>query len=329
MKQFALFCAVSASASSFASFELALVLQTYTPSNGPNSLHITRWDPANRVSLGQFTVFDNSTTANLAFNTSAPGTVDLIQSQFNTLVARRYNYSTGLFVSEYSTGVAMNSLSSGRYVSSNLLVAGNFGGTHQARLYSQGGGLVRAYTTPGGTTLAVDAITVSSGVTFVLTRQAGTVSGNKYTLTSHAAGSGAIVQSVVVADNTSETLHSLVATGNAIAVGSAYFADRRIVPYTGTTMSSAFAVGGYVTETATLTQGHGDYIWGIGIDSVNTRMYFTTARIANFSGNYWSTSSTNYGTIIDSAMVLAPEPGTFLAIGVGVAALLKRRRKSR
>ena len=327
MKRLALLCALSVAGRAFGSFELALILQNYDPADGPTALHITRWDPINHLNLGQFLVADAHASSELSLNTAAPGTVDLIQNELGVLTARRYNYSTGIFVSSLNTGASVNSISAARYVGSNLLVAGNFGGTQQARLFSTAGTLLRGYTMPAGTLAAVDAITTASGITFVLSRQAGTSSGSKYTLTSYAAGSGVIAQSVTLLDNTTDTLHSLVVTDTHVGVGATQFSDRRFVPYTGTTLGSVGATGGYVVKTDSLAQGHGDFVWGFGIDTAQTRMFFSTARLAQFNSTFWETSSANYGTIYDSTIVLAPEPGTMAAVGLGLVALLKRRKR--
>lgn len=328
MRRLALLCALSVAGRAFASFEMALLLQSYDPADGPMGLHITRWDPVNHINLGQFVVTDAFSSSELALNTAAPGTVDLIQGDGGFLTARRYNYSTGIFVSVLNTGVSVNSIAAARYVGSNLLVAGNYGGTQQVRLYSTAGTLLRGYAMPVATLEAEDAITTASGVTFVLSRQAGTSSGSKYTLTSYAAGSGAIAQSAILLDNTTQTLHSLVVTDTHVGAASSSLANRRFVSYSGTTLGTVGSPGGYLVETDSLAQGHGDFVWGFGIDAAQTKMYFSTARLAQFNSSYWETSSVDYGAIYDSTMVLAPEPGTMAALGLGLVALLRRRKKA-
>ena len=80
MKPLALAFAAAISAPAWASFELALVYQSYTPVNTSGGRAITRWDPLNGVSLGQFYV-NGFTDPTIALNRFVPGTVDAFGRQ--------------------------------------------------------------------------------------------------------------------------------------------------------------------------------------------------------------------------------------------------------
>ncbi len=318
-----------AAASSYASFELALLLQNYDNPNGFLETSITRWDPMTRVYLGRFAV-PVSSSYKLALPSDAPGTVDLM-GRLNSSVfeIRRYDYSTGMLVNVTSLSISTNSISEARFASSgNLLLSGNFSGTIAARLYSTSGALIRSYSNPSGTLEVLDAVQDGSGVTYVLTRQAGTTSNFKYTVSSYAQASSTLVNSTVVLDNSAERFHSLNLWNGILSVGKDVLSDRRFASVSGTTLGSFSPTGGWLVATDSMAPGHFDTLHGFGYDATNTRMVFSTARINTATGNTFEyRNGSTFQGISDSVIVLAPEPGTFVAVGLGLAALLKRRRR--
>ncbi len=328
LRRVALLVGIGSVSFSQASFELALVMQTVTPSGGFASRAITRWDPLSRTALGYFLVTGTSDTV-MALNSSVAGTVDTFGRVGSNLQIRRYNYGTGVLTSTINMGVATTVVNDAKYVdSSSLLLAGQFGASHAARIYSTAGALVRSFANPAGTNFVISAVQDLGGNTFVLSRQAGTTTGFKYTLTSYAAGSSAISNSVVVRDNTTTDLLELVFADGHVAVNLGVLSNRVYYPVTGTAFGTPGTGFGWGVATDTLAAGHGDLIHGFAYEEVNTRMILSTARINSPIGNsYQHISSTFYGTVYDSAIVVAPEPGTLLALGAGVGVLLRRRRK--
>ncbi len=318
------------SGAALASFELALVLQSYSPPTGLDVLNITRWDPVSRTSLGRFSLPGVSAQSKLALNTAAAGTVDFIQTSSSLVQIRRFNYSSGLAVTTLSTGISSTSLSSARYLTNgNLLLTGTFGGTNSARIYTPGGALVRSFSNLLGTTSVLDATQDAAGNTFVLSSQPGTSSNSKFILASYAANSGLVANTATVTDNTAVVHNSLTFVGGHIVVNREELWSRAVYTPVGTTIGpQGFPNGLLAVPTDTIAAGHDGIIHGFGYDSSTTRMYLSTARANTALGENWEYINSNaYGRIYDSAIVLAPEPGTLLALGAGVGVLLRRRRK--
>jgi hypothetical protein len=161
-----------------------------------------------------------------------------------------------------------------------------------------------------------------------LTSQNGTVSANRFVLSSYAPNSSVVADSVTIADNTSTAHNSLTLAGGKLVVNRESLHARVAYTPAGTTFGSPAFPGGYVVKTESIAAGHDDIIHGFGYDSVQSRMYLSTARANLGSGDGFDyVSSTAYGRVYDSAIVVAPEPGTILALGAGVGVLLRRRRK--
>lgn len=256
---------------------------------------------------------------------SAPGTGEL--------QLERFNYSTGEMVSTTTVPVAgfagitdFQILSDGSY-----FLAGSFGGVASARTYSSVGSLLRTYTLPGGTTAIRSIHRASNGNTFILSRQPGSSSGDKLTLSSY--GNNLIVASdteTIFDNSTSINREKMTWSGNSrVTVSGQYWADRKTLTVTGTTLGTATALGGFVTETEVLLSGHGTSLYGYGYDSANQRFYKTFGtHLPGPSGTYEYVAGTTFQTAYDGVMVIAPEPGTMIALGLGVAALARRRRQA-
>jgi hypothetical protein len=330
MKQLALLAAIAATSNAFASFDLGLVLQEYTFPNGPNQPTITRWDPVNRMELGRFAVPGFITTTKLMLDPSDPGVVTGATLSGGALRLNRYNYSTGQYLGQSTVSVSATAITSADMLSGGtMLLTGSNAGSGFARLMSSTGAIIRSYVLPSGTTGVIDAFIGDDGIVHVLSRQVGTTTGNKFTLTSHAPNSSAIAASLLIQDNTTTWLTNIVRQGNVLAVGAPYLSDRKAVTLSGTGLSlNGSFVGGYYVATSKILSGHGNMIHGFGYDSAQTRMYVSSAIIDNTLGDtYFFNTNAAYGNIYDAVVVVAPEPGTLLALGAGAAAMLRRRKR--
>jgi hypothetical protein len=315
-------------ATSHASFEMALVAQTHTPSNGVASKKIGRWDPQNGVFLGYFGAGTVIGTA-ITIDPTQSNTVIDIYGSANAMNYQRFNYSTGenLGLTTVSLGGSNTVVDAQALSTGQMLVAGIIGGSNGARLLNANGTTARTYTLPAGATSALSIFQNSAGVTFILTQQPGTTSGSRYTLASYAANSGTIASSVVVADNTTGVYDNLIQSGNNVIVGSSFANVRRIFPVTGTSLGANISTGGWATQSDTFFAGHGNAYYSMGYDSSLNRVYLNTMS-GTGSGTYTYFESTQYGAISDSAMVVAPEPMTMVGLGLGLAAVLRRRKNS-
>lgn len=329
MKPLALAFAAALSAPAWASFELALVYQSYTPVGTSGGRAITRWDPLNGISLGQFYV-NGFTDPTIALNRFVPGTIDAFGRQGGGLQILRYDYSTGVLNNTINTGIAVTSVNDLKYLTStSFLMTGNFGGTRLARMYTTGGSLQRTFSNPAGTLEVMSAIQDAAGYTYTLTRSAGTVSNSKYALNSYNVGSGAIAGTLIVADNTTLEYSDLMLAGGYIGFHGGTMGSKQSFTVNGINVGAGGQTGGWSTLTDTMSLGHTDVVHGFGYDASQSRMAFSTGRMSFGSGDTFRyINSTVYGTVYDSAIVVAPEPGTMIAVGVGIAALLRKRKKA-
>lgn len=327
-KLLCLFVVVGIVATSHASFEMALVAQFHTAPNGSVSKKIGRWDPQNGVNLGYFGAGLVNGNA-IALDVTQTNTVADIYGGATNIFFQRFNYSTGenLGLSSISL-TGGNSISDAQILASGqFLATGTIGGVTSARLINFNGTIVRNYNLPAGTLFAASIFQNSAGVTFILTRQAGSVSGSKYTLTSYAANSALITSTITVADNSTTAYEHIIQSGGNIIVGTDLVSSRRIYPLSGATLSSNIGSGGYAAPSGALFSGHGNSYYSMGLETATNRVYLNTMNGTDL-GSYVYFEGTQYGAITDAAMVVAPEPMTMVGLGLGLAVMLRRRKNS-
>lgn len=307
---------------------MALVAQFHTPSNGAGSRKIGRWDPQNGVFLGYFGAGNVNGTALTIDQTQANTVIDIVGGA-NVINLQRFNYSTGENLGMTSIGLGgSNSVLDAQALSGGqLLLGGTIGGINSARLVNSNGSTVRTYSNPAGTTSVRSVFQNSAGVTFVLTRQIGTVSGDKFSLSSYAANSGTIATTVVVADNATSQYSNIIQSGNNVIVGTDLNADRRMYSLSGSTLGASISVGGSLLPSDTFFAGHGSAYYSMGRDSATNRVYIHSMTGSSL-GSHTYFESAQYGSIYDSAIVVAPEPITMVGLGLGLAAVLRRRKNS-
>lgn len=308
-----------------ASYELALVLQAYTPANGSPNRYITRWDPMTGASFGGFLV--PAYTGHISLPPSVSGVVDVLDQTGGLLAIRRMDYSTGQLTSVINTPIAGATVYGFRYLpDGHMLIAGHIAGSQRIRAYDYAGAVHAFLSLPADTDMAVSATVGPTGTYYALTRQRGTNSGWKYTVTSHAS-SGQIVDSEVVVDNTTAEFFDLDYSTGVLHVGCDQFGWRRMARVSGTSIGAFDWLGGLVVDASTYSLGHGDMVYSFGYDSANDRMSFAGGRVwAGDDYFYRYVPSTAHGTVYDSVIVLAPEPAALAALGLGVLALRRRRR---
>lgn len=310
-----------------ASYELALVLQNYTDPNGSTQRYVTRWDPSIGASLGRFRAFSPAT--NLALNPLFPGTVDLLETVNGTITIRRMDYSTGLTTAVVNTSIAATTVRRFQYTSGgNMLLAGILGGAERVRVYAPDGTVLRATTLPFASNAALSASIGPDGTLYTLTRQPGTSMGSKFTIASHT-NQGSVVSTQVIADGAVTTnWFDLDYSSGYLHVACDSLAYRVFAPVTGFSIGTPTTSSGIQETVSTMSLGHNDTVYGFGFDSATSRTTLTGGRIAGSYADFYNQySGTGYGNVYDSVIVLAPEPASLVAVSVGVAALLRRRRR--
>ena len=301
---------VGASGVCRASFDLVLV-QDQTASV------IHRIDPISRSYLGSFSV--------PAFGYMAASFVQKTAYLFSSGSVLAYDYNTGAERPERSFNISGLSTCASMSPDQNSVYIGTSAGTvvsYNAATGALNGTLISL---PGSD---ISAITpTADGRLVVLTA---TGAGHYLRLFS---GAGTLLSSINVDASPSYA-------GRQIA----YWAGTGGADYTffkGTNVNAAYgfapilrgagAFGSAGTSTypgyssvSTLLPGHTGGYFG-GLDSTPSNGF----RLTRFTGNFTYASSSLYSNIQDpgaSAIVLAPEPGTWAALGLGALALMRRRR---
>ncbi len=312
-----------------ASFELALVKQNFTPTGSVSGTRITRWDPISATFLGSFGQGLISQSGAIAIDTLTPNTVVNFDTAGGQLTLRRINYNTGQNLGLTTTSITCTGVNDAQILSNgNMLVSGTLSGIVDTRMYNSSGALLVNYSMPTGTLECLSSVQGSDGTVYVLTRQAGTTVNSKYTLTSYAAGSGIIAQTAVVYDGVTTDKMSLAIGGNKLSILADTSVQRKFTTVAGTSLGTLIAANlGFRIETQAAVFGHEDILHTFGYDTVQSEMHLSSFAVTSItSGPYISNTSSQFGSVYDAAIVLAPEPGTMIALGAGVVALLRRRR---
>lgn len=299
--------AALAASAAFGSFDMLLQADSDTTLGE----HIDRYDPVNRVYLGSFPVFGSvlalagSSARGLAFVRTSTANIDI------------FNYSTGDYIRNsplVGTSLALNEA--------------------QDKLYS----------ISGGTLTILDLNTFSTS--FI------TLSGQSTSSALCASKTGRFI----VADDTSATIRSYSSTGaflfsttyigftnvkqiaeransNAISNIRYQMATNLTTSLVGLneTVSSgsigtnSTAITGFTSNTGIVSAHEGAYI--IGVKTATPT--FIAATKMSTTGNLTSSFNLSQTTSLtgQSAIVLAPEPGAFVALGFGIIPLLLKRKK--
>lgn len=308
-RTFAVAVALVASSSAFASFDLALVSDA-----GTNTIH--RFDPISNVYLGSFgggilvnprgVVVDQAT--NSAYVLDATSRVT------------RWNYNTGAFVSSFNTGVPGAS-----FLTRNSDGTLNVAGTSSVVRFGAAGNPLVTYNRSG--TLGIQqGILLSDGQFYMSTR-----TGSSRSLERFNYATGAFQGfNVWFADRLTPTsalpgVNALNvydgATGASIWGEPSTFSSGPQSTFSSTDNTLLLSVRGTAL-------GHGTMSFILG--SVRaTPTQFAIQRFdygtATFGATLLGQGIIQNGTGL--ATVVAPEPATMAALGLGLAALLKRRRR--
>lgn len=328
--------AVGLSAASHASYEMMLVL------DGANQIH--RYDAENRVYLGAIPVNGN-TSYGLASRGNEVATVVQTGTGF---AVQRYNIHSGRPLGSFALptgfvpGINDDCISYDR--AGNLLVSGQdfnnqVGGGRGTFRFSlsgvQSGTTIRwsatdfnhiyAQEMPNGNFYVVANSTTNTWPNRIMGfTPTNTLIGN-YVFGTHAfQGSGYLMTA-------SGTDNRLVLTEYVSGAQKLYFFRQTAGNPTlvnSLTLGSELTSGIYESRAV---MGHGDYGYLISDPTINGSLTFTYTRVdlatMTYNANFRTPLTQVQGFIRASSIVLAPEPGTMIALGLGLAALIRAKKR--
>lgn len=314
-----------AAAAAHASFEMMLM--------AAGSGGIYRYDPQNNITLGKFGMA-GAYYYDVALDPTRPGEA-VAFSSYGTV--DRYDYSTGEFRGGFSTAPFYSNVkpqvsvvSNGNVLVTTYLQTGSVGVT---RLYSSTGTLLNTLQAFGSLYETMDAMETPDGTLHTLVRY-NNGSNFSYFLFNYTAA-GSYTGYATVASGVPEQFGNLSWVNNKLFITSSNNASNpspmqsSTAPFTAT---SAITMNGYalINGATNWVGGHS----GIGymVHSYYSGSQYNRLYIYNPNNNQAGLTSVFIpisDQVLGSAIVTAPEPGSMLALGAGVAALLrKRRRKS-
>lgn len=281
-----------------ASFEMLLVTDRDSTQSPGSMCAVQRFDPVTGAYLGSFgRGFMDDLASGITLDT-ATGRAYI--SQYNSNTVQVWDYSTGLLLNEWACNV--NPFQIARLANGNLLIGGGF----SAAIYTPSGSFVSNLdSVGGGYGVATDGLNM-------LVATAGTIKSYN---------SAGVLQSTV----SETTSYTLVTHGSRVFYGNS-FGGLQLRSRVTTSLSAPTTVP--VTALASsfycLTAfGHTSTAYMAGALSGGQG---AIARINTVSGTQ---SVFGTGLIHDArgmAIVVAPEPGSWAALGLGAIALMRRRR---
>jgi hypothetical protein len=321
---FGLLGSVSAS---FASFEMMLVA-------GDEGIH--RYDPQNNVVLGKFAQLDGA-HLDVSLDPTRPGEVVSINS-FGTI--NRYDYNTGEYRGGFSIGnIFVNEIPRVSVMASGNILVSAFlqsAGAPVTRMYSPTGALITSLDSFGPSYQTLDSIQAPGGSLHTLVRLSG-FDGIDYFLGNFTETGSFTGLTQIVNDPVNGTrFGTLGIVNNKVVAASGYYsttADQLYSFNSGffdapTAISVNVSVGSI--GASNYVGGHNGYGYMIHSYSTSGTQRNRLYRY-NPGSNFASLTSVNPALndqIYGSAIVLAPEPGTMIALGLGLAAVVRRRKNS-
>lgn len=305
MKFVALSLAVSFAAIGHASFEMMLIADN---TNGV----IHRYDPVNRVYLGSFGQGSLFPVSSMALD-QTNGRVFVKQGNFLTA----FNYATGeaLFSSVGSIGAIAYRENFGDLITATSL------GLTRATVTLTGIGGSNLYT---GSVPTLAQVTTNGSDVFVANPSNGTFT--RFTGSSTATTT---VNTGTNAGMTGDTIAGMMTSQSGALTFALSSTDRRYFVTSSAAISNVPGEVSTLTTTTAITRGHGEYGYFLGTTATGfgyQKFYENGVNVQNFAQ---VALPSQIGSINSAVTVVAPEPGSMIALGVGVAAVLRKRKARR
>ncbi len=305
-----------------ASFDLMLLGDNTTA----GSQRVVRYDPINRVVLGSFgTGFLNENVADIDVD-PATGRAFVLQSGGGVRV---FNYNTGELLAAFTTNSFYGDIAFDSATDTVILANGFGSNTAPPRAYNTSNGTIA---TTFAFRLTATAPLRRSGSTwygaFAESATGTTANAVRYST------SGSVLSGEVTGLSTAPgnfPRHSIFASdGRMMGIASRsgdntttlWSIPSNISGFTVTTITVSASIAPYFSN-SNIVNGHGQLVYLLNGSSLIS--YHTGVNAVLGSQSLGFASATN---IRGMAIVLAPEPGTLVALGLGAAALLRRRRRT-
>lgn len=324
---FAVALALGSAALAGASYEMALLLHYHQ-----DRMQISRWDAPTGRYLGSFGGNLGLSSLGIGLDHPSNGSVVTgVQGVFS-YGYRRIDYSTGANLGART--IPYDGWFPSRFAASpsgHLMFAVNDGVNRQVHVRDANMNLLRSLNSPGSIAI-MDMVRGEDGTFYTLARSAGSSSGTFIYVDSYAPGNSNPVSRFGLLDNSTVIpWNSLALRGNSLIVGGDQTANSEILNANGTSLSYRSPVYGYFISSSSILFGHEDSIYSFGYNAGANRMELGSGSLAG--DGIWSRQYNGSGTFASSAlyggtMVLAPEPGTMIAVGTGFLALMLRRRRN-
>jgi hypothetical protein len=269
---------------------------------------IHRYDPVNRVYLGSFGQGSLLPVTSMALD-QTNGRVFVKQDTFLTA----FNYATGeaLFSTSTNAGAIAYRENFGDLITSTSL------GLLRLGVSMSGFGITSVYSgAPASTQITSDGSSV-----FIANPANGTFV--KYS------GSSTATTTVTTSSNaglTGDTIAGMMTSQS----GAFHFAlsatDRRYYVTTSLANSVVSGSASTLTTTTAITRGHGEYGYYLGATATGFGIQKFYENGDNFQNFTQVALPSQIGSINSAVTVVAPEPGSMIALGIGVAALLRKRK---
>lgn len=315
-----LLAALALPSASFASFELGLVL---------TATEVYRYDVETAAYLGKFGTGRITGARKLAINQS-DGTAHVL-SYSSTSGSRIsvFNYNTGSLLRSVNFAAPSNYTNISFDNSGNYILSGSFGGSNEIGRWTSNGAFIGAFAAPSGTLQTFyDGVQAPNGDFYGLVQNTTTSLGNRLYRWNSSGLSPVLVDTLTTASGS--PFFNLDLLGNKMIAQDEFSRPSRVYTAGGVGSTSISAPWTFPFSTSGTIGGawtHTGYmnLWDTSASANHDLIFWDEASRSFYPSVSLGNSPT--ATALDFDIVVAPEPGTMLALAGGLGLFLRKRRR--